>query len=45
MDNIPSQKLMLKLGGELIGLNDFIFYDEERAKKFEEDHLNEITRI
>ena len=43
VDNIPSQKLMLKLGGELIGLNDFIFYYEERSKKFEEDHLNEIT--
>lgn len=43
VDNIPSQKLMLKLGGRLIDIYDFIFHDEERAEKFEEEHLNEIT--
>lgn len=43
VDNIPSQKLMLKLGGRLIDIYDFLFHDEERAEKFEEEHLDEIT--
>ncbi|MBR4030236.1 MAG: GNAT family N-acetyltransferase [Clostridia bacterium] len=43
VDNIPSQKLMLKLGGRLIDIYDSIFHDEERAEKFEEEHLDEIT--
>lgn len=43
VDNIPSQKLMLKLGGRLIDIYDYIFHDEERAEQFEEEHLGEIT--
>ena len=43
VDNIPSQKLMLKLGGRLIDIYDYIFHDEERAEEFEEEHLDEIT--
>lgn len=43
VDNIPSQKLMLKLGGRLIDIYDILFHDEERAEKFEEEHLDEIT--
>lgn len=43
VDNIPSQKLMLKLGGRLIDIYDLLFHDEERAEKFEEEHLGEIT--
>ncbi len=42
-DNIPSQKLMSKLNAILVGVYDFIFHDVERARKFEEDHLDEIT--
>lgn len=43
VDNIPSQKLMLKLGGRLIDIYDYVFHDEERAEQFEEEHLDEIT--
>jgi len=43
VDNIPSQKLMLKLGGRLIDIYDLIFHDEERAEKFNEEYLDEIT--
>lgn len=43
VDNIASQKLMLKLGGRLIDIYDYTFHDEERAEEFEEEHLNEIT--
>lgn len=42
-DNIPSQKLMRKLGGKLVGICDVIFHDDDRAKQFEEEHLDEIT--
>lgn len=42
-DNIPSQKLMLKLGGRLIDIYDYTFYDEALAESFEEEHLGEIT--
>lgn len=43
VDNIPSQKLMLKLGGRLIDIYDYTFHDEALAESFEEEHLGEIT--
>lgn len=43
VDNIASQKLMLKLGGKLEGIYDYTFHNIERAEKFEEAHLEEIT--
>ena len=43
VDNIASQKLMLKLGGRLIDIYDYTFHDEEQATEFEEEHLDEIT--
>lgn len=43
VDNIASQKLMLKLGGRLIDIYDVVFHNEEKAEKFEDEHLSEIT--
>lgn len=43
-DNIPSQKLMEKLGARLIDIYDFTFHgDEQAAENFEEKHLDMIT--
>lgn len=42
-DNIPSQKLMEKLGARLVDIYDYVFHSEEEAEFFEEEHLNEIT--
>lgn len=44
VDNIPSQKLMEKLGARLIDIYDYAFNgDEEAAEAFEAQHLGEIT--
>ena len=43
-DNIPSQKLVEKLGARLIDIYDYTFNgDEDEAKAFEEKHLDRIT--
>lgn len=43
-DNIPSQKLMEKLGARLIDIYDYTFNgDEDEAEAFEEKHLDKIT--
>lgn len=44
VDNIPSQKLMEKLGARLIDIYDYAFNgDEEAAEVFEKEHLDRIT--
>jgi len=43
-DNIPSQKLMEKLGARLIDIYDYTFNgDEDAARMFEEKYLDRIT--
>lgn len=43
VENIASQKLMRKLGGKLTGIYNYVFHNKDKAKEFEEEHLNEIT--
>lgn len=43
VDNLASQGLMSKLGGELIDIYDLLFMDGERAEQYEAENMDLIT--